>query len=179
VDNLIDRVEFVHVSLRIPKKTKTDLEKQAKRHHTTFNSLSSKILFKGTSYDTIADQLSAVTINGSLFAGMLEDVPQAHLESMGRELGSRLIKQTFVFLDLQYDIEGLIQHYFEPVSTFSRWYSFTIAGSAPHRRLIFQHPHGAKWSAFLKAYICSIIKAATGVEPRATADDSLVTVYIG
>jgi hypothetical protein len=177
MDDLREHQEFIHVSLRLPKTLKISLEKQAKRQHTSFNSLASGILVKGASYDTIAEKLSAVTINGLLFAGMLEDASTEHLEQLGKNLGPKLIKQTFAFLDLQHDIEGLIRFYFEPVSSFSGWYSFTVAGSGTNRRLMFQHPHGTKWSVFLKAYISSIIKASSGTEPRVVADESLVTVY--
>jgi hypothetical protein len=178
MDNLKVRERFTHVSLRIPESAKTSLERQAKRQHVNFNSLASKILVKGTSYDTIAEQLGAVTISRALFDVMLEDVPAARLEQLGKNLGPNLIKQTFTFLDLPYDLEGLIRYYFEPVSSYSGWYSFRLAGAGSNRKLMFQHAHGPKWSLFLKSYISSIIKAATGSEPRADVDDGLVTVYI-
>ena|GEM_PF-2301431 len=172
-----DHIRHVHISLRIPVSTKDSLEKDVKRQHTNFNSLASGILAKSTSFDKIAEHIDAIPLNGPLFSGMLEDAPLEHLESLGKELGAELIKETFVFLDLEYDIEGLIQHYFEPMSSFSKWYTFTVAGSGQNRRLMFKHSRGPKWSAFLKAYVSSIIKAATGIEPRATADNHLVTVY--
>ena|ERR1700733_3466338 len=175
--NQKERVEQVHISLRIPVSTKENIERDVMREHTNFNSLASKILMKYTSFDKIAEHINAIPLNGPLFSGILEDVSVEHLEHLGKELGPKLIKQTFAFLDLEYDIDGLIRHYFEPMSSFSGWYSFTVAGNGLNRRLMFQHSHGPKWSAFLKAYISSIIKAATGVEPRVTADESLVTVY--
>jgi len=171
------RVEFVHISLRIPMIVKNDLEQDARRQRTNFNSLASKILTKYTSFDKIAEHIEAIPINGRLFSGMLSEVPTEDLERLGKELGPQLIKETFAFLDLKYDIDGLIEHYFDPMSSFSTWYIFTLAGIGPNRRLMFKHSRGPKWSAFLKAYISSIINAATGIEPRAIIDDRLVTVY--
>jgi hypothetical protein len=177
VDNLKERIEFVHISLRIPKSTKDNLERQASRQHTNFNSLASKILLKGASYDTIAEHVNAVTINGLLFTGMLEDAQTEHLEQLGKVLGPKLIKQTFAFLGLEFDLDGLIRYYFDPVSSFSRWYSFSVIGSGSNRKLMFQHQHRSKWSAFLRAYISAIVKAATGIEPRITSDEGLVIAY--
>jgi hypothetical protein len=177
MDNLTNHVKFIHVSIRIPVSVKARIDKDAEHQHTTFNSLTSRILEKYTTFDTIAEHVNAIPVNALLFAGILEDAYVEHLERLGKELGPKLIKPTLVFLGLQYDIEGLIRNYFEPMSSCSRWYSFAVIGSGPNRKLMFERPHGPKWSAFLKAYISGIIKAATGIEPRVTADDSLVTVY--
>ena len=172
-----EHIELVHISLRIPLSVKDSLEKEARRQHMNLNSLASKILTKYTSFDRIAEIVGAVPLNGPLFSTLLEDTPVEHLEQLGKELGSELIKQTFAFLDLTYDVDSLVEHYFEPMSSFSSWYMFTIAGSGQNRRLMFKHSRGTNWSAFLRSYISSIIKAATGVEPRTSVEKDLVTVY--
>jgi hypothetical protein len=108
---------------------------------------------------------------------MLDSIQTEEMERLGRELGPRVVKQTFAFLGLNFDLEGLIEHYFQPVSSFSRWYTFNVVGSGANRKLMFEHQYGRKWSAFLKQYIGGIIKSATGTEPRITIDDGLVTGY--
>jgi len=138
--------------------------------------LATRILMKYMRFDRLTEHLDALPVNGRLFAGLLEDSSIERLERMGSVLGSELIKETFVFLGTEYDVDGLITHYFEPISAFSNWYTFSVVGGATSRRLMFKHPHGPKWSAFLKAYITSIIKAASGVEPRGTADDHIVVI---
>jgi hypothetical protein len=100
------------------------------------------------------------------------------MERIGKELGPKLIKETFAFLGLSYDLESLIKNYFRPLSLFSGWYNFNISGSGRDRRLLFEHRHGPKWSAFLSQYVGGIIKAINGLEPRITVEDGLVVVYI-
>jgi hypothetical protein len=179
MDRPNSRDEFIHISLRVPTSIKRGLEKDAKRANTNFNSLASQILSKYLSFDKIAKHVSAIPINEYLFSGMLEDMPVDHLERLGKELGPKLIKRTFVFLDLEYDLDGLIHNYFDPMSSFSGWYTFTAAESESGRKLMFEHQYGLKWSAFLKTYISSIIKTATGTEPRTTMDDGLLIIYLG
>jgi len=141
------------------------------------NALVGQILAKYASFDRIVEHVEAVPLNKLLFMGMLDGIEIGEMERLGRELGPRLVKQTFAFLSLEFDVEGLIQNYFLPVSTYSRWYSFNVSGSGVNRRLLFEHPYGPKWSAFLKQYITGIIRSATGSEPRITVDEGLVTVF--
>jgi hypothetical protein len=178
VSNPNERVEYVHVSVRIPITVKLALDEDVKLKHMNFNSLVSYVLTKYTTFDKIAEHVHVIPLNLPLFSGVLQEMPVDRLIQLGRELGPKLIKQTFTFLGLEYDVDGLIQHYFEPMSYFSGWYTFTVIGSGQNRRLLFEHPHGPKWSAYLKTYISSIIKAATGVEPRSTADDNIVTIWL-
>jgi hypothetical protein len=177
MERLTERVEYVHVSLRIPLPAKNSVDEEARQQHLNFNSLVSKILEKHISFDKIAEDLNAISLDGLLFSEMLEAEPLERLEQLGEELGAELVKQTFVFLGLEHDIYGLIRHYFETMAAFSGWYSFAIVGSGSNRKLMFEHHYGPKWSAFLKAYISSIIRTATGSEHRVTMDDSIVTVY--
>jgi hypothetical protein len=108
---------------------------------------------------------------------LLNNVEVSELELLGRELGLRLVKKTFAFLNLDFDLDGLIKYFFRPLSTYSRWYSFNVAGSGTNRKLLFEHPYGSKWSAFMKHYLAGIIKSSTGMEPRITVDEELVTVF--
>jgi len=80
-----------------------------------------------------------------------------------------------LFLDIDFNLDELIEHYFEPVSSYSGWYTFNTAMHGANRILMFRHSYGPKWSAFLKQYIASIIKSATGIEPEVTIEDGLVT----
>jgi hypothetical protein len=131
---------------------------------------------KHVSFDRILDHVGAIPLNGPLFSKMLNEVPLEEMEKLGKELGPELIKRTFAFLGLSFDLENLIKSYFGPLSSYSRWYRFNISGSGRNRRLLFEHSHGPKWSAFLGQYIGGIIKSATGIEPRTLVEDSLVVI---
>jgi hypothetical protein len=169
--------KFDHISLRVDRETKTQLEKEARQRKINLNSLVNLVLSKHVSFDRIVEHTEAIPLNKALFIGIIEAIQIEEVERIGRELGPRVVKQTFAFLGLDFNLEGLIEHYFQPVSTFSRWYSFNVTGSGANRRLMFEHQYGRKWSAFLKQYIGGIIKSATGTEPKITVDDGLVTVF--
>lgn len=169
--------KFEHISLRVDRETKAQLEKEARQRNINLNSLVNLILSKHVSFDRIVEHTEAIPLNKSLFIAILDNIQIEELERIGRELGPRVVKQTFAFLGLDFDLAGLIEHYFQPVSTFSRWYSFNVTGSGANRRLMFEHQYGRKWSAVLKQYIGGIIKSATGTEPKITVDDGLVTVF--
>jgi hypothetical protein len=81
-------------------------------------------------------------------------------------------------LSLEFDMDGLIEHYFRPLSMYSRWYNFNMAESGSNRRLLFEHSYGPKWSAFLKSYLSGVIKSATGSEPRIMVEEGLITVFL-
>lgn len=168
--------KFVHVGYRILSEVKAGLEIEARRRRINVNSLVGQVLAKYTSFDRIVEHVEAVPLNKPLFIGMLDKIEVGEMEKLGKELGPKLVKKTFAFLSLEFDIDGLIQNYFQPVSTYSRWYSFNVAGGGVNRRLLFEHPYGPKWSAFLKHYLAGIIKSATGSEPRIIVDNGLVTV---
>jgi hypothetical protein len=142
MSNPTERVEYVHISLRIPVTVRRALEKDAKRRHMNLNSLAANVLSKYITFDKIAEHVQAIPLSQQLFSGILEDVSVDHLVLLGRDLGPRLIRQTFAFLDLEYDVDGLIRHYFEPMSYYSRWYTFTVGGSGQNRRLMFEHSRG-------------------------------------
>jgi len=108
---------------------------------------------------------------------MLGSIQIEEMERIGKELGPKVVKQAFSFLGLSFDLEGLIEHYFQPVSSYSRWYSFNVVGSGTNRKLMFEHQYGWKWSTFLKQYIGGIIKSATGTEPKIVIDEGLVTAF--
>jgi hypothetical protein len=169
--------KFTHISLRVDSEIKIQLEREAMRRRINMNALVNLVLSKYASFDDIIEHTEAVPLNKFLFLGMLGGTQIEEMERIGRELGPRVVKQTFAFLGINFDLGGLIEHYFQPVSTFARWYSFNIVGSGANRRLLFEHQYGRKWSAFLKQYIGGIIKSATGTEPKIVIDNGLVTVF--
>jgi hypothetical protein len=156
---------------------KTHLENEARGHNTNFNSLTNSILAKHESFDRIVEQGSAVSVDRFLFSAMLDGLESDEMEDIGKRLGPGFIRQTFKFLNLNFDLEGLIHHYFEPFSMYSNWYNLNLVESGHNRRLMFKHGHGRKWSVFLAPYLAGIIKAATAADPTTTIDDGLVTVY--
>jgi hypothetical protein len=170
--------KFVHVGYRIPSELKVELDLEAKRRATNVNSLVGQVLAKHASYDMLAEYVEAVPLSKPLFTRMLDNVEAEDLGAMGEELGPNVMKSAFTFLNLEFNLDGLIENYFRPMSMHSRWYRFNVVGSGPNRKLLFEHGYGPKWSAFLKPYLAGIFRSATGIEPRVTADGRLVTVFV-
>jgi hypothetical protein len=169
--------EFDHVSFRVRSKTMTVLKTEADRLGVSVNSLVNQVLSNYALFNRIVEHMEAVPLNKALFTAMLDAIEMSEMERIGKELGPTIVKSTFRFLGLDFDLDSLIEHYFQPVSMFSRWYVFNVAGSGSNRTLMFAHPYGPKWSAFLKTYLAGIVNAATGSEPRITVEDGLVTVF--
>jgi len=169
--------KFDHVSFRIYSEVMTTLDREAERLRVSVNSLVNQVLSNYTAFNRIVEHMQAVPLNRALFTQMLEAIEISAMERIGRELGPKIVKQTFKFLNLDYDVDNLIKHYFQPVSMHSRWYVFNVAGSGSNRRLMFEHPYGPKWSVFLKGYLGGIIKSITGSDPRITVEDGLVTAF--
>ncbi len=170
--------KFDHISLRVDHEIKTQIEKDAKKRKINLNSLINLILTKYVSFDSLIEQSEAVPLNKSLFMSILESIETEEMERIGKELGPVAVRQTFAFQGLNFDLEGLIEHYFQPVSSFTKCYTFNVVGTGASRRLMFQHQYGRKWSAFLKQYIGGMIKSATHTEPRIAIEDGLVIVYL-
>jgi hypothetical protein len=169
--------KFIHVSLRIPVELKSELENQAKQQSLNLNSLSNIILLKHVLFDRIVDRVEGVPLNKLLFTAMLDGIGVDQMEIIGRELGPRVIKHTFAVMNLPFDLDGLIQNYFQPMSTYSRWYKFSVAGGISSRKLMFEHSYGQKWSAFLKQYLTGILKPVVGSEPKVVIDDGLISIF--
>ncbi len=179
MENLNPNGKFVRTSIRILGKLKTNLKQEASGREMSLNALINSVLERHVLFDRILNHVNAIPLNGPLFTGMLDGVPVDQLEKMGKDLGPKLIKETFVFLGLSYDLENLIESYFRPLSAYSGWYRFfNVSGSGRGRKLLFEHPHGLKWSIFLKHYLAGIIKAATGTEVRITIEEALVIIYL-
>lgn len=169
--------KYVHVSFRIPVELKSELEKEAKRHIINLNALTIQVLSKYVTFDRIEENLEAISLSKSLFVGMLDKVETSEMEFLGRELGSKLAKQAFAFLNLDFGIEGLIEGYFRPLSLYSNWYNLNVVGVGANRKLLFKHQLGPKWSVFLKAYLAATLESATGKKPTITVTDGLVSVF--
>lgn len=170
--------KFVHVSYRIPMEARVALAREAKRLGINENALVNRVFAKFVFFDRIADFLEAVPLNKRLFNGMLGTIEASEMASLGRELGSSRIKRMFSFLNIDFDVDNLITYFFQPLSTYSKWYDFNIVRTGTSAKLMFEHPYGAKWSAFLGQYLAAIIRSATGTEPRTTADEELVTIVL-
>jgi len=166
---------FIHLSLRVPVRLMNRLKEESRHRNITLNSLINGILSKYDSFDKILEGTKAIPLSGAFFVELMEIATIDEMESIAKRLGARVVRQTFAFQGIEFDLENLIGFYFEPLSTYSGWYSFNTYFVGTSRKLIFKHSHGQKWTAFLKLYITAILRSATGTEPEVIIEDEVLT----
>lgn len=168
---------FVHVSLRIPVGVRDQLVYDAQHHNITLNSLLNGILSKYLAYDKIVQGSGAIPLGAAFFREILEGASTDQLEAIARKLGEGIVRKSFSFQGIDFNLDNLIEFYFEPLSAHSGWYLFNtrnIQSLSGSRRLIFAHSHGPKWTAFLRRYLATIIRSASGREPEVSIEDDVL-----
>ncbi len=166
---------FLHVSLRIPARLRNQLDEEAKRRNITLNSLINAILSKYLSFDKIVEGTKAVPLSRAFLDEILEITSTEEMESIAMKLGPKVVRKSFAFRGVPFNLDNLIEFYFEPLSAHSGWYSFNTYFEGTTRILVFEHSLGTKWTAFLKRYIAGIVRSANGTEPEVTIEDEILT----
>jgi hypothetical protein len=171
------RKSSVHVNFRIPLELKIELEDEAKRHNMNLNALVTQIMTKHMTYDRKIERPGSVVLRKELFSRILDKVSVEEMERIGSAFGPKIVKRAFGFLDIGLDLDNLVNHYFQPMGSYSGWYRFNMIEGNP-TKLLLEHEYGLNWSVFLKYYNTGLIKSITGVEPEVEADDSLITIRL-
>jgi hypothetical protein len=166
---------FVHISIRISAKQKDRLNREAKRRHITLNSLIISVLAKYDSFEKILESTKAIPLSGALFGELLEIISIEEIETIAKKLGAKVVRQSFAAQGIEFNLDNLIEFYFEPLSEHSGWYEFNWRLVGTNCKLIFTHSHGPKWTAFLRLYYAAIIRSATGAESDVTVEDGVLT----
>ncbi len=166
---------FIHASVRIPAQLRNRLNREAKQRHITLNSLINSILAKYDSFDKILEGTKAIPLSGAFFGELLEITSIEEIETIAKKLGAKVVRQSFASQGIEFNLDNLIESYFEPLSEYSGWYQFNWRFAGPNRKLIFTHTHGPKWTAFMRRYYAAIIRSATGVEPDVTVEYGVLT----
>jgi len=170
-----DSDTFIHVSLRLPERVRKQLKEEAKHRNITLNSLINAILAKYIFFDKIVEGMNAIPLSGAFFREWLEITLTDEMESIAKKLDAKVVRQSFAFQGIVFNLDNLIKHYFEPLSAHSGWYSFNTYLEGTSRKLVFRHSLGPKWTAFLKRYVASILRSATGTEPEVMIEDEILT----
>jgi len=170
-----DSSAFIHISVRISAKLRNRLKREAKRRHVTLNSLINEILARHDTFDKILETMKAIPLSEELFRAWLQRTSQEEMEGMAKNIGPSVVRRSFASRGIEFNLDNLIESYFEPLSDYSGWYQFEWDFVGASRKLIFTHSHGPKWTAFLRRYYAALIGAATGAEPSVTVEEGVVT----
>ncbi len=128
---------FIHVSLRLPTRLRNQLNEDAKRHNITLNSLLITILAKYITFDKILEGTKALPLIESIFRELLEIASLDQMESIAKKLSSKVVRQSFAFQGVDFNIDNLIEFYFQPLSDHSGWYQFNFRIEGTSRKLMF------------------------------------------
>ena len=161
--------------MRIPASVRVDLNREAKRRHITPNSLINAVLAKYMSFDKILEATKAIPVSEALFERWLAITSLEEMEDIAKSLGPKVVRQSFAFQGLEFNLDNLVEDYFEPLAEHSGWYQYNSRFESGRRKLIFTHSHGPKWTAFLKRYHTALLRAATGSEPEVMMEDEMLT----
>ena len=170
-----DSSKFVHISLRISTKLRSRLKREAKRRHLTLNSYINEILARHNVFDKILETMKAIPLSEEFFRVWLQKTSQEDMEEMAKSIGPKVVRRSFASRGIEFNLDNLIEFYFEPLSDYSGWYQFEWDFVGASRRLTFTHPHGPKWTAFLRRYYADLIRSATGTEPEVTVEEGVIT----
>jgi hypothetical protein len=170
-----DSSTFVHISVRISVKLRNRLKREANRRHVTLNSLINEIIERHEVFDKIMETMKAIPLSEEFFRVWLQKTSQEDMEEMAKSIGPKVVRRSFASRGIEFNLDNLIEFYFEPLSDYSGWYLFEWDFVGESRKLIFTHPHGPKWTAFLRQYYGSLIRSAMGAEPDVTVEEGVVT----
>ena len=166
---------FVHVSVRLSARLRNRLNSEAKHRHITLNSLINALLEKYVSFDKILQGTKAIPLSEAFFGELLEIVSIEEIETIAKGLGAKIVRRSFASQGIEFNLDNMIEFYFEPLSEYSGWYQFNWRLAGTSRKLIFTHSHGPKWTAFLRRYYAAVIRSATGIEPEVTVEEGVIT----
>jgi hypothetical protein len=169
---------FVHISLRLPTPLRNQLKEEAEHRKVTLSSLINTVLLNFVSFNKILASAKTIPVSGAFLRELIEVASTEQMESIGKKLGPKVVRQAFAFMGVPFSLDNVIKHYFEPLSSESGWYIFNTSFEGTNRKLMFSHSHGPQWTAFLKRYIAGIIYSATGSEPEIAIVDEMLTFTI-
>jgi hypothetical protein len=134
------------------------------------------LLTKYVIFDRIVEHERSIVLDRRIFFPIIQKVPVEELEKIGKELGPKLVRQTFEFLNIEPTVDNLVNRYLEPMGTYSGRYQSNIVAATPNLKLVLEHEYGSKWSAFLAQYMTGVVKSLLSCEPKIEVEDDLVKI---
>lgn len=61
------------------------------------------------------------------------------MEDMAKSIGPKVLRRSFASRGIEFNLDNLIEFYFEPLSDYSGWYQFEWDLVGEIRKLIFTH----------------------------------------
>lgn len=121
--------------------------------------------------------LPTIITSQILVSKIVQKLSQKEMEEIAIQ-GPKTILKLFTLLDLDFNLQNIIEHYFSIVGKYCGWYSFNYSKKGNHLRLIFKSDLGPGWNKFLMLYISTILKSLKLKFEYKSINDSMLVFQI-
>ena len=144
------------ITLRLPNNILQILKKESEKHDLPLNALVSRILSKNVIFDMQLNVLPTITMSQTLFSKIFDKLEEKNQREIVLYV-PKSVKQLFVLLNLNYDLQNIIENHFIIMDKYCGWYNFHYDLEGDNYRLVFESDLGDDWIQFLKLYVMSIL----------------------
>lgn len=95
MQNLGNRKQFSHLSIRVSTDLRKDLEKDARRKGIPVNALVNRLLERHIAFDRMTDFDHSIVLERGCFAKIVEKMKGEDLVQIARSLGPKTVKRDF------------------------------------------------------------------------------------
>jgi len=146
------------ITVRIQEQTYLKLKDEAEARVLPVNAVINRILENYVIFYMRKNMLPTITTSKILASKIVQKLSQEEMEEIALQ-GPKTILKLFTLLDLDFNLQNIIEHYFSIVEKYCGWYSFNYTKKGNHLRLIFNSDLGPRWNKFLVLYISAILKS--------------------
>jgi len=151
------------------------LRNDAEESGTTVNGLINRIMTKYLEWDRHIEKFKFVSIARETFRSFLDKIDDADVEKIATDMGSKMPVAITFFWFKKLNLETVLK----TISNYGKYSGLQtneITANDGNCIITFYHELGAKWSIFLKYFICQFVKTALGITPKTEITDDLVLV---
>lgn len=139
-------------SFRLDKALETELELEAENQNKSFSRLMEKITGDYLNHYRYLEKRDALTILPETMEAFLEHLDEDALTSIGAYVGGNIPSRAYLMKGIPFDEATALDHLVKILGDYDKWYRVSYHGdNRPY--LYIQNQLGAKWIAFIEAYI--------------------------
>jgi hypothetical protein len=105
--------------------------------------------------DPIVSAVPLIRLTAETFQSILDAADERSLEIAGSKLAKKIYPLINELYDASEEPLSLKEFVIRVLAGYAHWFQVEGSSSPTHRGITFSHPHGLKWSIFVKSYILS------------------------
>ncbi len=169
-------VKTIRKTYTIPEDIAELLGRESEKRDMHSSTLLAQLLRKSLTFDLPLKEIGVVTVPEPCFQHIVDDMDADKLQQVAEELSMKNFGLILALLGGRYDLESIIQSYYNKFGKYSGWYSFSynvIDSKEQVYRLTLKHTRGIKWSRYLANYNHTILERVCG-KVNCRIDDKVV-----